>query len=838
MKTSEITQLSRLYSLAAIVAVSTALSAYAARTEILELSLATDTNAVIDVAEGDVTVIDKVSGNRGTITKTGDGVLEVRLMRNSKARFDIQGGRLYFGRQEPRVCEDAFFHVDASRADTLELEEENGTNFVVRWNDVRGNGNYATNSLWSPAWRPNPEKRRAFISSVTQNGLPVVDFGPMLFNGLTNAVGEIQGYGATMSWRYASTNTYEIYEVISDTPDVATIPVDYPRFKDTSVHAVSFISHSRHRAGNYREKLGSSSYPAVFYDNSNNNGWMHGRVYLDGSATNPNSSGKYGKFSAGAGFHLMGFTTREYNAANNWTDYCVGVNSFARDYEYSCGAQRLGEYLVFTNRLTAADRSLLQSYLMEKWKGTIPEYIISSLAVADGASVEFAPGVSVKVANVSEGSDLVIGNGSMALNPLNNPDAFFHVDASDSSTLVLEEMNGTNFVRRWDDALGNGMYATNYFGTSYTYRSDPENRFPFISAETLNGRPVVDFGSLLVPAYTNETGYGLGYGGCLKWSSQLTANAREVFTVTRDTEDVKTLYSVPGIGNSFYGQAYICDPSGMHGFRYQLVPNNYYPPICVDHSNNNAIKLGVILVDGISRGFKTWYPTEGFHVFNFQLAAATLQPNWFACSKPKAGNNDRYSWGGTRIAEYLVFPNALSNDVRTAIYSALRTKWFGATNAVATLRNLAVAPGAALSIKWRDLVVSDKLSMGGTLSVDDVKVAGLALTAADAQVEGSLTVGADATVTANLLGDGTVGSLSASNLTLSGGGTVVFDAGALRRLHAGELPIMTTTGTFAGSLDGWTVDDSSLPAASVKLQLKEDGVYALVVPKGTAVIVR
>ena len=73
-----------------------ALGAFADDAVISELSLATDTNAVIDVAEGSVIIIDKISGNRGTITKTGDGVLEVRLLRNSKARFNVQGGRLYF----------------------------------------------------------------------------------------------------------------------------------------------------------------------------------------------------------------------------------------------------------------------------------------------------------------------------------------------------------------------------------------------------------------------------------------------------------------------------------------------------------------------------------------------------------------------------------------------------------------------------------------------------------------------------------------------------------------------------------------------------------------------
>ena len=46
-----------------------AVSCFAEETVIAELSLITDTNAVVDVAAGDVTIIDKLSGNRGTVTK-------------------------------------------------------------------------------------------------------------------------------------------------------------------------------------------------------------------------------------------------------------------------------------------------------------------------------------------------------------------------------------------------------------------------------------------------------------------------------------------------------------------------------------------------------------------------------------------------------------------------------------------------------------------------------------------------------------------------------------------------------------------------------------------------
>ena len=800
----------------------------AAETVLDELSLATDTNAVIDVAAGDVTVLARLTGNRGTITKTGEGTLKVVMMRNTKARFDVQGGKLLFDSQAPRAFDEAFFHVDASRADTLVTESLNGTNFVVRWNDVRGNGRYATNTAYTAWWRPDPENRRAFISDVTQNGLPVVDFGGMLFAGYTNAEGRILGYGASMEFNEPCPAAREVYEVISDTPDIATIAVDYPVFYD-KIPAVSFISSSTGNAGNRRENLGTKPYPHIFYDTSALRGWSQGWVYVDGERHAQSSYGISGKFSAGAGFHVLGFTSRTSD------DYSVSVNAFACNYNSSFGGQRLAEYLVFTNRLSDADRYHLQTYLVEKWKSKPPTYAVSALTVADGASIEFAPGVSVKVANVADGADLSLSDGEMEVNPLLNPDAYFHVDAADASSLVLEERNGTNFVRRWGDALANGVYATNYFGT-FSYRNNPENRFPYISAETLNGRPVVDFGSILVPPYTNAAGQGIGYGGCLQWSARLTAGAREVFTVVRDTEDVKTIASVVG-ESIYYGQAYVCDPAGMHGFRHYLV-KNAYPYICIDNGYNSSIKSGRILVDGTSRGFKNWRPTEGFHVFNFQLGDSSLLPGYFAYTLGKAGNNDRRSFGGTRIAEFLVFPIPLDEGPRAAIYSALRTKWFGAANAVTSVRNLAVGEGASMAFKWRDLTVTGTLSVGGTLAADAVSAAGLDVPASGGVVSGSLSVGDGATVTATLQPDGSVGGLRATELALSGGGTVVLSADSGRKARVGDYPLLTADETFSGSLSGWSLDALALNSASARLILAEDGVYVRVVSLGTRLMVR
>jgi hypothetical protein len=276
----------------------------------------------------------------------------------------------------------------------------------------------------------------------------------------------------------------------------------------------------------------------------------------------------------------------------------------------------------------------------------------------------------------------------------------------------------------------------------------------------------------------------------------------------------------------------------MHGFRHYLV-KNAYPYICIDNSYNNSIKNGTTLVDGTARGFKNWRPPEGFHVFNLQLAnSSSPLPGYFAYTLGKAGNNDRRSFGGTRIAEFLVFPIPLDEGPRTAIYSALRTKWFGAANAVTSVRNLAVGEGASMAFKWRNLTVTGTLSVGGTLAADVVSAANLDAPASDGIVSGSLSVGDGATVTVALQPNGTVGGLRATELALSGGGTVVLSADSARKARPGDYPLLTADEAFSGSLSGWSVDASALSPSSARLILARDGVYIRVVSPGTRLMVR
>ena len=804
------------------------------------LTLEADTNALVNVESGDVLTIEKINGSRGTVTKTGGGALRIKLNRNRNARFDVKEGTLYFDREVPAVCGKAAFHVDPSRAETLEIETVNGTNFVVRWNDVRGNGMFATNALYSETWRHDPQNRRAFISEVAQNGLPVVDFGSLLLPAYTNELGQAKGYGAAMAWSETLTNVREVYEVISDTPDVATIAGD--NLSLTNYMTSAFISTSLKTRYCRSELKANGRYPNVFEDISANTGWMKGRVYLDGALTEPTTQGKYGKGSVGAGFHVLGFTTRlEVNSEGNIDiDYAATVNAFARDYDYAFGGQRIGEYLVFTNRLSDTERATLQEYLVEKWDGNVPPYVISSLTVAPEAKVVFAPRVSAVVANIADGSDLALEKGTLELNALKNPDAYFHVDADAASTMVLEEQNGTNFVTRWNDAFGGSIYAEPSTTTFSTWLPDPGNRRPFISEEKLGGRAVVDFGALQVASHTNETGYGIGYGAAMKWSARMPERAWELITVARDTEDVKTLYGSGNVVEGELGQSFICDPDGGRCYRGNL-KNGNFPNVSQNSSQNAAIKNGVSCIDGVSIDYRAYSVPTGFHVINLQLGSGiggnevdySPCPGWFSYSKYKTS---KFALGGTKIAEYLVFPVALTNSVREDIYTALRTKWFGEAKSVQKFGNLSVGTGAKLVLPWKDVSVTNCLTaLGGELEVAKIGAKTLSLQS-PSKITGELTLEDSATVTVSHLGDMAFASIEAQKLVLAGGGKVVLSDDSGTRFQSTKVPIVKG-GYFVRGDGAWTLDATAIKGAA-RLSIEKNGIYVDISPLGMSIIVR
>ncbi|MBQ6246035.1 MAG: hypothetical protein IJK04_04160, partial [Kiritimatiellae bacterium] len=191
----------------------------------------------------------------------------------------------------------------------------------------------------------------------------------------------------------------------------------------------------------------------------------------------------------------------------------------------------------------------------------------------------------------SSGASVVVSEGTVRFaNP--RPDdifakAYFHVDASDLSTMAIETVNGTNFVTRWNDVDGRPDRYAAHCTTVWSCRTDPENRKPFLRPGFQNGLPVMDFGSLLTKYNTNELGQALGYGAAMTFDST-TPYIKEGFTVASDTEDYDYWPSVPSFSTAMYGMSFFSHETAWRFTRREYDPRgNAALGIMANHKSNN-----------------------------------------------------------------------------------------------------------------------------------------------------------------------------------------------------------------------------------------------------------
>ena len=274
--------------------------------------------------------------------------------------------------------------------------------------------------------------------------------------------------------------------------------------------------------------------------------------------------------------------------------------------------------------------------------------------------------------------------------------------------------------------------------------------------------------------------------------------------------------------------------------------NGNFPNVSQDSSQNAAIKRGVSCIDGVRINYKDYSVPTGFHVINLQLGSGIVindsgnevdyspRPGWFSYSKYKTS---RYALGGTKIAEYLVFPVALTNSVREDIYKALRTKWFGEAKSVQKFGNLSVGTGAKLVLPWKDVSVTNCLTaLGGELEAENVGVKALSLKSSSSKITGALTLEDGATVTVSHLGDMAFASIEAQKLVLAGGGKVVLSDDSGTRFQSTKVPIVKG-GYFVRGEGAWTLDATAIKGAA-RLSIEEDGIYVDISPLGMSIIVR
>ena len=308
--------------------------------------------------------------------------------------------------------------------------------------------------------------------------------------------------------------------------------------------------------------------------------------------------------------------------------------------------------------------------------------------------------------------------------------AYFHVDASDLSSMVIETINGTNFVKRWNDTDGGPHWATNCT-TEWQCRTNPENRLPFLRMNFQNGLPVMDFGSLLTRYNTNEVGEALGYGAAMKFDVT-TPYIKEGFTVASDTEDYDEWPSCPSYSSAMSGMSFF-----SHETAYRFTRHEYKTPcrlgIMTDNGqNNNYFAVGKsVWYDGsvLTDHPKNTTPTIGFHIYRIHPTVdGNTTFNNFAAEFVGSLNGGNRSYGGQRIAEYVLFTNttetgesAMTTNEAEMVNRYLRVKWFPQTIAAVTVEkgaSLDVDPSSSLTIRNLQISDAENVALGSSVVID------------------------------------------------------------------------------------------------------------------------
>ncbi len=426
---------------------------------------------------------------------------------------------------------------------------------------------------------------------------------------------------------------------------------------------------------------------------------------------------------------------------------------------------------------------------------------ISTFAVADGSVFEINPGAGVtlsvgalsgsgtfrlnggvlSVAHIASGLNVDINAGSVAVAAPSAPttpvwisgEPAFWVDASEPGSLIA----GGNL--EWRDK----RYSLGVYTNSAVAVGDQ----PALLANELNGKSVLKFAS---PASATS------YKGMV-WNQRLT-NIRTVFWV---------------VGAQEGGGMLLGDESLIDFLRGELLPyrTSDYPPDTpytalfstrfADGNRDNLrdVRNGVTRMNGtVYDSFQKGFPSPGYHVIALRTADDTVAKA-FASERISSLYYNRS--GCQRLAEVLVFTNALSDAEILETENYLQKKWFGGDVTLESVRlgasdaSFHVTGGSArINALKLDAVNIEPLSaLSGIAKIEQFVVGvngytlsnqtqtALPFNALDVQVKNGCVVTADLT------------QATSPYLThLSGDGHIVLDVAA--DLHVGGIAVAADEG--------------------------------------------
>ena len=364
----------------------------------------------VSVAKGSVLL--NAAEGVGTFSKSGNGTLAMARLGDGFDSIEVKGGALELN---PLKTPASSLHIDASDDSAFEIEVENGTNFVNRWQDVQRNGQGLVKTKEKYPFDKTRTINRPFRVANQQNGMPMVDFGTIADAERSDGWGAMMDISKILrrsgSAPYLDNPTsqqgvYQVFTVWEDYSDLIDAPLfEYNGETKPFIGPVLFgdgYSWYRGAGGNGTGfPFCSMAGPSTIREN----------MYLDGERL----YSQYVRFTPiGKGLHMM-------DQKIGWSDTeatglrFVGGNldAFTTNGPYAAkgvfGGARFAEVMAFRYYLPDAQRAQIRNALGVKWFGTDNyslEYAFDNIDVSPGAGLSF-PYADVTVTNLAIAGDIL-----------------------------------------------------------------------------------------------------------------------------------------------------------------------------------------------------------------------------------------------------------------------------------------------------------------------------------------------------------------------------------------------------------------------------------------------
>lgn len=335
----------------------------------------------------------------------GPGVLILASAQDSISGIKLTGGAsVSYGSESELIGgKSPWFDLDATVFGTSKMTTlvENGTNFVTRWYDAHGNGQYAarrnTAAVGSASFPDG--SGYCWIRENAYNGMPYVDMGPYYCSQkdvdarlygpdrslrlyTSGGSGYKQGGGTTIGEALPSL-TAAFFVVGSEYEGGSLLGAAGANFDSYGIiHGVRGGSIWCHQNANYD----NNQLRSRFTDANLASGSAIFRV--NGTSCQPATTG-YSK-----GFDVI--TVKAPTSGSGvFKGGCLGYfgqeTCTAKAYEQSCGGLLYGEVLLLTNSVTTAQINEIEAFLRYKWRGEwsdgFPNVDMNKLDLGDGSSI-------------------------------------------------------------------------------------------------------------------------------------------------------------------------------------------------------------------------------------------------------------------------------------------------------------------------------------------------------------------------------------------------------------------------------------------------------------------